>query len=127
MRAAAPDSLESLRQSRVLPVLSSGNVRVDLVFARLPIELDMIRRARRKTIAGAAVPVASLEDLIWMKLLSERQQDIEDARRLLRRHRQNLDREHLEPRLRELAEALSRTEILEIYMTEAGNFTQGIT
>jgi hypothetical protein len=58
--------------------------------------------------------VASVEDLILMKLVSERQRDLEDGRRLLRRFGDALDRAYLEPRLTELAEGLGRPEILRI-------------
>ena len=62
--------------------------------------------------------IATVEDLIWMKLISERHKDIEDARRLIRRFRLTLDRAYLEPRLRELSEALARQDILAIFLHE---------
>ena len=62
--------------------------------------------------------VASVEDLIWMKLISERQKDIEDARLLIRRFAKTLDRDYLEPRLRQISEAFARPDILEIYNRE---------
>jgi len=111
----APDALALAARTRVLPVLTAQGSRVDLVFAVLPEELAMIARAHRKAIGAVEIPIVSVEDLIWMKLISERSKDREDARRLLRRFRGTLDRAYLEPRLREISEALSRDDILETY------------
>ena len=66
------------------------------------------------------VEVASVEDLIWMKLISERQKDIEDARLLLRRFAGVLDRGYLEPLLRQISDSFARADILEIYRREVG-------
>jgi hypothetical protein len=61
------------------------------------------------------VNVASVEDLILMKLVSEREKDTEDARRLLARFKGKIDTAYLGPRLGELAEALARPGILEMF------------
>jgi hypothetical protein len=99
--------------TKVLPVVTASGVRADLVFATLPDQRRVIARAVGKMIHGRIVAVASVEDLIWMKLISERQKDIEDARLLLRRHAHSLDRAYLEPLLEQLAEAFARADILE--------------
>jgi len=62
--------------------------------------------------------VASVEDLLFMKLASERSKDIQDSRALLPRFRKTLDRAYLEPRLKELADGLARPDILTIYHEE---------
>jgi len=64
-----------------------------------------------------------LKILIFMKLASERPKDVEDARLLTRRFRGTLDRSYLEPRLKELADALARHDIWAIYEIEV-NRTQ---
>jgi hypothetical protein len=112
------DALAFARETRVLPVESSQGVRADLIFAALPAELEAIRRARPMQVGGGMVNVASLEDLILMKLVSEREKDAEDARRLLVRFKGKIDRDYLEPRLSELAEALARPGILEVFRRE---------
>ena len=112
-----------VRQTRVLPVMSSGQVRIDLVFAALPEEERIIGRAQSKIVGGKPVMVISVEDLIFMKLASERPRDVEDARLLTRRFRGTLDRSYLEPRLKELADALARHDIWAIYEIEV-NRTQ---
>jgi predicted nucleotidyltransferase len=104
--------------TRVLPVLSSQGIRLDLVFAALPAERDLIARAQSRQLGGRPVRIAAVEDLIWMKLISERPKDIEDATRLLRRFRRTLDRGYLEARLRELSGAFARQDLLDILQRE---------
>jgi hypothetical protein len=112
------DPLRFARETRVLPMVSSHGIRLDLVFAALPVERDLIARAQPRELGGRTVNVATVEDLIWMKLISERPKDIEDARRLIRRFRLTLDRSYVEPRLRELSEALARQDILAVFLQE---------
>jgi len=71
-------------------------------------------------LAGRLIPVASVEDLLLMKLISERQKDLSDARALLRRFRTSIDLGYLMPKLQELAEALAQPDILETIRTELG-------
>lgn len=113
------DPLAFARQTRVLPVVSSEGVRADLVFGALPLEMEAIHRACPKQVGGKTVRVASLEDLILMKLISEPEKDTGDAQRLLRRFKESVDRDYLEPRLSELAVALARPGILEMFRREA--------
>jgi predicted nucleotidyltransferase len=114
------DPLSFVTASRVLPVRASSGVRADLVFACLPGERETIARAVVKLINDRSIKVASVEDLIWMKLLSERQKDIEDASLLLRRFAGVLDRGYLEPLLQQISESFARADILEIYRREVG-------
>jgi hypothetical protein len=114
------DPLSFVTASRVLPVRASSGVRADLVFASLPAERETLARAVVKSIQGRSVMVASVEDLIWMKLLSERQKDIEDATLLLRRFAGVLDRDYLEPLLRQISDSFARADIWDIYRREVG-------
>jgi len=118
LRAIPSDPLLFVTSARVLPVFTSNSVRADLVFASLPAERNVIARGVPKTIRGSTISVASVEDLIWMKLVSERQKDIDDATRLLRRFAKSLDRTYLEPLLHELSQGFARGDILEIYNRE---------
>jgi hypothetical protein len=119
IRAVPQDALAFATETRVLPVVSSEGVRADLVFAALPSEREAIDRATPKHVGGKTVMVCSVEDLILMKLISERQKDLEDARRLIGRFRDSIDRAYLEPRLIQLAEALARPGIVEVFRQEA--------
>jgi hypothetical protein len=64
------------------------------------------------------IPLATVEGLVLMKLMSERQKDVDDACALLRRFQKTLDREYLAPLLTELSEALSQPGILAIFHGE---------
>lgn len=109
------DPLRFAMATRVLPAITLSGVRADLVLASLATERGLIARAKPTAIGPGKVMVVSVEDLIWMKLISERPKDIEDARRLLRRHAKSLDRAYLEPILEQLADSFARADILEIY------------
>src|SRR5215510_1141795 len=51
-RVPVPDPLAFVQQTRVLPLDTADGVRIDVIFALLPFELDAIRRARDVTIAA---------------------------------------------------------------------------
>jgi len=110
-QALPQDPFRFASQTRVCPLLSSNGVRIDVVLGVLPFERDAIARARTLAIGGRTIRVASVEDLLLMKLVSERPRDREDAERLLRRFGGTLDREYLMPLLKNLADALGRPEI----------------
>jgi hypothetical protein len=118
LRPLPADPVSFVRQTHVLPVRTSQEVRADLIFGALPYERQAIGRARPKEVAGKTITVASVEDLILMKLVSERQKDLEDARRLVGRFKGSLERGYLEPQVAELAEALGRPEILRTLQDE---------
>jgi hypothetical protein len=111
---AIQDVRQFVAKTRVLPLLTSRGIRVDLIFAALPFEREMIDRAGRKPFGNRFIPVASVEDLILLKSVSLRAKDREDVRRLAARFRDTLDREYLNGRLREFSEALDRTDLLEL-------------
>ncbi len=118
LRPFPKEPLQFVEHRRVLPVSTANGVRADIVFASLPVEREAIRRAIWKQIAGRSIPVASVEDLLLMKLVSEREKDLSDARALLRRFGKSLDRDYLVPKLEELAAALARPAILTIFHHE---------
>lgn len=102
---------------RVLPLISDQGVRVDLIFGLLPFEEQAIRRARVVGLGGAEVRVCSPEDLILMKIISERQRDLDDARGVTLVRYADLDLAYLEPRIHELAELLEKPAILQHWAT----------
>jgi len=106
---------EFVESTRVLPLTAEGPVRVEIIFGRVPAERDAVERAVLREIAGRPVRVATVEDLILMKVLSSRPKDAEDVRQLVRRHRSALDREYLDPRVRSLSLELDMPEIWESY------------
>lgn len=121
LRPTRPDYRALVEQHRVLPVRTATGTRADIIFAALPAERDMIRRGVSTPVGSRMVRVAALEDLIFMKLISEREKDLADARALLRRFKHTLDRGYLLPKIEEMAEALSRPDILATFRREAGS------
>lgn len=112
-RPAISDPVPFVRQTRVLPLDTADGVRIDVIFALLPFELDAIRRATDVVIAGRTVRVVTAEDLVLMKIISERPRDVADAEAIVRRRAGELDRDYLEPRIRELATALERDDLID--------------
>jgi hypothetical protein len=110
--ALAGDPLEFVRDTRVLPLESDQGVRIDVVFGLLPFERAAIARAVPVEFAGVAVRFCTPEDLILMKILSERERDLTDAEKITHRRLGELDLEYLEPRIRELADLLAKPEIM---------------
>jgi predicted nucleotidyltransferase len=113
-KPAIPDAPRFVAKTRVLPLSTSRGIRVDVIFAALPFEKEMIGRASRKQFGDRSVPVASVEDLILMKSVSERTKDQEDVRRLTARFRNTLDKNYLNGRLGEFSEALDRADLLKL-------------
>jgi hypothetical protein len=113
---AVADPADFVRQTRVLPLDTADGVRIDVIFTLLPFELDAIRRARKVVLAGRTVAVVTPEDLVLMKIISDRSRDLADAEAIVRRRAIELDRAYLEPRVRELAAALERDDILERWL-----------
>jgi hypothetical protein len=109
---AVPDPDAFVRRTRVLPLDTADGVRIDVIFALLSFERDAVHRAARVVFGDRYVRVVTPEDLLLMKIVSERPRDLADAEALTRRRADTLDRAYLEPRIREFAESLDRPEIL---------------
>ena len=101
-----------VEETRVLPLRSAEGVRIDLIFGQLPFEKEAIERGIEIETGTGSVRFCTAEDLILMKILSDRDRDQSDARGVTLRRMKQLDLEYLEPRLRELANLLNKPTIL---------------
>ena len=110
-RVLPADPKRFVRDTRVLPVAAQNGVRIDLIFGLLPFEEEAVGRAVAVEIAGGSIRVCTPEDLILMKMISERDRDLADAQAIVRRRLHELDLQYLEPRVREMAILLERDEI----------------
>lgn len=109
--------LEFIRKKKVLPVDTPGKMRVDLIFAALAYEMRAIRRARLEKVGGEKVRICSPEDLILHKIISERPQDQEDVRGIIRRlGEKKLDRTYLDPLIKGLASELVKPSMWSSYL-----------
>ncbi len=111
--ARTGDPAAFVDRTRVLPLTSIEGVQIDVIFGLLPFEEQAIRRARDVDVAGVRAKVCTAEDLVLMKIISERERDVSDARGVVHHRGDELDRAYLEPRIRELASLLDRPEILQ--------------
>ena len=104
-----------IEETRVLPLRTSEGVNVDMIFGMLPFEQEAIERAVLISIWDTEVRCCTPEDLILLKIISDRPQDRSDARGILLRRLADFDLNYLEPRIRELAEALGRLDITDLW------------
>lgn len=99
-------------ETGVLPVEIEG-VRVDLVIARLPFELEAIQRSQKIRYAGLDFQVCRIEDLIVHKVISTRLKDWADIETLVQLHHNTLDWQYLLKHVQGLASFLDRPEIIQ--------------
>ncbi|MDI6711305.1 MAG: nucleotidyl transferase AbiEii/AbiGii toxin family protein [Bacillota bacterium] len=104
-----------VRETRVLPAKAPEGFRIDFIFGQLPYEEMAIKRAVARKIHGVEIKICSPEDLIIHKIISERSQDQQDVRGVIKRIGSRLDRRYLDPIVRGLASDLERPEIWERY------------
>jgi len=112
--ALVNDAIKFVTETRVLPILTD-TVPVDLIFAALPYEDEAIARAKRIQLRHGAVRICSPEDLILHKIVSPRNRDREDIEGIFRYRHSELDYQYLDPRVEELADALSDRTMSEWY------------
>lgn len=96
-------ALDRLRRDGLAHV-SVGPVRVDLLLTADPLSRAVARQATVESVLGLPVGVARAEELIVMKLLARRPQDIMDIQGLLVASRDRLDLEAIRRWLPELDE-----------------------
>jgi Nucleotidyl transferase AbiEii toxin, Type IV TA system len=111
-KAAVPDPEPFVRRTRVLPLNTTDGIRIDVIFALMSFEREAVGRATAMTFGDRQVRIITPEDLVLMKIISDRPRDLADAEALVRRRADTLDRTYLEPRIREFAESLEMPEIL---------------
>ncbi|HXK20393.1 MAG TPA: nucleotidyl transferase AbiEii/AbiGii toxin family protein [Polyangiaceae bacterium] len=106
VEARIPDALEFARTSRVLLLRHQPTgIEVDLSFAALPFELELIERASVRVVRGVSFRVATPEDIVIMKSLALRPRDIADIEAILEAAPE-LDLERVRSTLRAFTEAL---------------------
>jgi predicted nucleotidyltransferase len=102
-----------ISKTRVLPIKNDENLRIDVIFGALPYEKDALDRAVEMKIGDSSIKFCTAEDLILLKIISERPKDLEDVRGILHVQKDELDFRYLEPRIEELANLLENPGIKE--------------
>lgn len=108
-----PEPAAFAETSRVLPVVHRPTrMPADVVLAGAGLEERFLARAEAWTIEDLVVPVASAADLVVMKVLAGRPQDLEDVIAVLRAQGHRLDADRAQATLRELEHALDRRDLV---------------
>ena len=111
LRVTATDDF--VARTRVLPfVHSATRLPVDVVLAGPGIEEQFLDRAELHVLEGVRVPIATVEDLVTMKILAGRPKDLDDAKGMLRARSEEIDLEHVRRMLQLLEEALSQSDLI---------------
>jgi len=105
------DPREFVGKTRVLPVTTNTGVRIDFLFAAFPFEKEMVERAPLRQLGDVTVRVATLEDLILLKLPSSRGRDQDDVRIILGAHGKRLQWDYLLSVADSLEEALGQPQL----------------
>ncbi len=107
------DDAEFIAQTRVVPMVHEPtSLPFDLVLAGPGLEELFFERAEAVEIEGRRFPVASVEDMVVMKILAGRARDLEDAEAIVAAQGESMNFAHIEGLLRTLEEALDQSDLL---------------
>lgn len=102
-----------MERSRVVPLVhESTSIPVDAILAGPGLEDQFFERSTRRDVEGTAVPVASAEDVIIMKILAGRPKDQQDTAAILEAQRASLDLAYVRRTLEMLEEALAQSDLV---------------
>jgi hypothetical protein len=105
------DAIAFARRNAVLLLEHSGSgVSVDIALGRLPFERYAVEHATSVKIDDLVVPVVAPEDLIVMKAIAHRPQDLQDIRVIVTSN-QKLDVTRIRREIRGMASALDMPEL----------------
>lgn len=103
-------NLGQTRLRRVVLIEAAGGTGIDLAMGVIPFEVNLTHKAQAMDVGtGQDVPIASVEDLLVMKLIALRDRDKDDVMRLLELY-PDIDREAILATVTEFAEALESPE-----------------
>jgi len=109
-------------ETSVLPV-EIEQIRVDLVFASLPFEIEAIQNAQIVDYAGIKIKVSTAEDLIIHKVISERTKDWLDIEGIVQNKKNRLNWKYVLKHTKELSELLDNSGIYDKLIRIKNEFT----
>lgn len=113
-RSRIPDAKDFALTNRVLLLLASNGVAVDISLAGLPFEQEMIERATSFSYSpDCSLITCSAEDLIVLKAFANRTKDWMDIEGIFIRRNSNLDFNYIIEQLTPLCELKEAPEIVE--------------
>jgi hypothetical protein len=105
--------LDFARRTRELLLRhADSGIDIHLIFGRLPYEVEAISRAELHDLAGVRVALPQVEDLIIMKAIAQRPQDLRDIEGLLDAH-PDADLARVLRWIREFSTVMAMPDILE--------------
>lgn len=107
------DPIDFALKNRVLLVIASNDVAVDITFAGLPFESEMIERATIYDFdENCSLLTCSAEDLIVLKAFANRTRDWNDVEGIVVKNRESLDADYIVRQLTPLCELKGAPEII---------------
>lgn len=82
--------------SGLLRLIDADGTSIDLLIATDPLSHELVRRASVERLMGSSLPVASVEDLLLMKLEANRPIDLDDAIAIKDAYGDRLDRAYVD-------------------------------
>lgn len=111
----------TLRRMGILFVQDADGLRLDLLLADTPFDVQVIQRARPVEIQpNLTIIVCTPEDLILYKMISTRPRDREDVRGIVRRQEKALDNAYILHWLRQFEQALDDSTLVTEYQRILG-------
>lgn len=108
-----PDKpIQFIKETNVIPI-EIDDVRVDLVVADLPFEIEAIQRSMHVEFSNIKIKVCLPEDLIIQKAVSTREKDWLDIRNVIENQHDKMDWNYLLKHCKDLSDFLNNTEIYE--------------
>jgi hypothetical protein len=109
-----PNASNFALENRVLLINTSNGVPVDISFAGLPFEQNMIEHATLFEYSpGCFLPTCSAEDLVVLKAFADRPIDWMDIEGIAIRRGKQLDKDYITDQLKPLCEAKEAPQILD--------------
>jgi hypothetical protein len=110
------DTPTFIERTRVIPLIHRrSSIPLDVVLGGPGLEDVFLERALTRDLDGVAVPVASPEDVIVMKILAGRDKDLDDIRAVIAAQGSSLDAGYVRDTLRSLEAALGQADLLPMF------------
>jgi hypothetical protein len=113
--------IQTLQQIGVLFIKDATDLRLDLLLADTPFDIQVIQRAQPVEVQpNQTLTVCTPEDLILYKMISTRPRDQEDVRGIVRRQQQNLDDAYILDWLHQFEQAFNDSTLVSEYQLLRG-------
>jgi len=115
-RPITPDPDSALRNNGILFVHSPGGLRIDIFLADIEFDETLIGRAQLvELLPGYKMRICSAEDLIVLKVIASRPQDLVDVAGIIQRRGDKLDEDYVLDWLSKFEKALDDSTLIRSY------------